>query len=299
MRARTREGAARRVWRTPLLVAVLGLALVGDAWGDAPGDGKVEAPSASAAAAAADEAAPAPPAPPTPIDLAAGWPVELDRKRIDDASWRLLRAFDEGSRAGLTALAEASWPPGITADLLLACRFSEPTASYGELDERDFSVWIRMWDAVPAPRWRYPPTGESLAPYGLRVYRVQMQETVNSTLPEESLGSGVFEAHAAVDGDGKVWVFAACDEYLPGGDYAHRVTDGEVGGYTDEEQWGDLLLGFRNLGPLGQQDFCDDYRTGGAKATRDWFVDGGYFPPTLTVDVVRAFLDPRCPEPVA
>lgn len=298
MRHRDRAGTTRRAWRTPLLVALVGLALVGDAWDIAPGDGGATATAASAVAADVAPARPAP-RPPTPIDLAAGWPVELDRERIEGASALLVRAFEEGSRAGLTALGEASWPPGVTADVLLACRFSEPTPSFAELDARRFTIEIRMLDPRPRPRWRYPPTGESLAQYGLRVYRVMMQEVATSDAPEEDRSGEWFEAHAAVDGDGKVWMFAACDDYLPGGEYAHRVTDGEVGGYTDEEQWGDLLLGFRSLGPLGRQDFCDDYRTGGAQATRDWFVDGGYFPPTLTVDVVREFLDPRCPEPVA
>jgi hypothetical protein len=291
---------AARPWWAPIaaaLVVVLGVgALVLEVRGSSAADDTAALPASE------PDPAPAPaaePRPPTEIDLAAGWPIARDRALIEEASedWRL--AFEDGSRAGFTAMAEASWPPGLTADAILACKFSEPTPSYAELDDRGFTLWLRTVEPQPDPRWRYPPTGEPLSSYGLRVYRVIAQEVVTSSEEDENRSSEPFPAHVAVGFDGVVVQFPQCFEYLPGGEYAHRVTDGEVGGYTDDEQWGDLLLGFRNLGPIGQQDFCDEYRERGAKATRDWFVDENYFPPTLTVEVVREFLDPRCPAPTA
>jgi pyruvate/2-oxoglutarate dehydrogenase complex dihydrolipoamide acyltransferase (E2) component len=143
------------------------------------------ADSAQPAAAAPAPTAPAPTTPPPPsppppgsdevpfignINPSLGWPWVEDLERMAAFPALLDAAFDMGAKEGMRFLAAHSWPDGYTADAMLACRTSEPTPTYAELDADAHRYRVEFRPVSPAPGFQYPPTGEYPADSGLRVY---------------------------------------------------------------------------------------------------------------------------------
>ena len=61
----------------------------------------------------------------------------------------------------------------------------------------------------------------------------------------------------AVRPDGTVVMFPMCFPFLPGQFLAHRVTDGDVGGYTDAEAEGDIRVIFTGSPSHLQAEVCE------------------------------------------
>jgi hypothetical protein len=203
----------------------------------------------------------APPPPPgerPPIaitDPDLDWPFDEDVERMAAFPALLDAAFDAGSAAGLELLAQHSWPDGYTADAMLACRTSEPTPTYAELDADGWRYRVDFIPISPAPGFQYPPTGEYPADLGLRVYLgrliVVTEEGGEAVHTFDDIG------RLAVRADGRVVMFPTCFPFLPGQMLEHRVTDGDIGGYTDAEAEGDIRLIFTSSPPHLQAEVCE------------------------------------------
>ncbi len=61
----------------------------------------------------------------------------------------------------------------------------------------------------------------------------------------------------AVRPDGRVVMFPTCFPFLPGQVLEHRVTDGNIGGYTDAEAEGDIRLIFTSSPSRLQEEVCE------------------------------------------
>ena len=251
--------------RITVLTAGLASLLLAGCSADLPTEdptGAAEAP----AEAPAPEPSPAP-APPTPApdtddlppiagfnpDL--GWPWTDDLERMASFTELVDAAFDAGAEAGLRFLAERAWPDGYTADAMLACRTSEPTPTYAELDADGYRYRMEFFPFSPAPGFQYPPTGEYPAEYGLRVYLGRI--IVVTEEGGEAVDTFDDVARMAVRPDGTVVLFPACFPFLPGQFMEHRVTDGHVGGYTDAEAEGDVRLIFLSSPSHLQVEVCE------------------------------------------
>jgi hypothetical protein len=262
-RSASRRGIVAGVVTTLVLAACSGTAAPDDAADDAAGgieDGST-APTTTT---------PAPIAPPTQppaeddaddlppigrINPDLDWPWTEDLARMDAFPALLDAAFEAGTKEGLRFLAAHSWPDGYTADALLACRVPEPTPTYRELDA---DGWRYRWEfrpVSPAPGFQYPPTGEHPAASGLRVYLGRL--IVVTERAGETVHTFDDIGRMAVRGDGTVVMFPTCFEFLPGQILEHRVTDGDVGGYTDAEAEGDIRLIFTNSPSHLQAEVCE------------------------------------------
>jgi hypothetical protein len=166
-------------------------------------------------------------------------------------------AFDRGAAAGFRFLAAHSWPDGFAADALLACLTPEPTPTYAQLDARRYRQRVEFRPVSLAPGFLYPPTGEYPADSGLTVVLGRLIVTTE----ERGEDVGAFDdiGRMAVRPDGSVVLFPMCFPFLPGEILAHRVTDGDVGGYTDAEAEGDIRLLFGNSPPSAQAEACERF----------------------------------------
>ena len=273
----------RDMGRITTLTAALAALLVVGCSADRATEDPTGAPDAAAEAPADTPApepapAPAPQTPPTP-DLAPDpdpdpderprilvtdpdldWPFDDDVDRMLAFPALVDAAFDEGAEAGLRFLAEHSWPDGYSADALLACRTSEPTPTYAELDADGYRYRIDFDPLFHAPGFQYPPTSEYPASFGLRVYLgrliVVTEESGEAVDTYDDVG------RMAVHPDGRVVMFATCFPFLPGQFLEHRVTDGHVGGYTDAEAEGDIRLIFLGSPPNLQAEVCERHAAG-------------------------------------
>jgi hypothetical protein len=184
-----------------------------------------------------------------------GWPLDEDAERMAAFPALLDAAFEGGAAAGLRFLAEHAWPDGYTADAMLACRTSEPTPTYAELDADGWRYRVDFIPLFPAPGFQYPPTGEYPAELGLRVYLGRL------IVVTEEAGAAVdtFDdiGRLAVRADGSVVMFPTCFPFLPGQMLEHRVTDGRIGGYTDAEAEGDIRLIFMSSPAEAQAEVCE------------------------------------------
>jgi hypothetical protein len=184
-----------------------------------------------------------------------GWPLREDEARIAAFPAQLDAAFDAGAQAGFRFLAERAWPDGFTADAMLACRTPEPTPSYRELDAQGFRYRFALGGPVPVPGFVYPPTGEYPSSLGVRTYLVRLTVRIE----RDGEVDEVFEEfdRIAVRADGTVVTFPTCFEFLPGGNLAHRVTDGRVGGYTDTEAEMDVRVIFERSPLSARSAVCE------------------------------------------
>lgn len=182
------------------------------------------------------------------------WPFTEDLARLDAFHVALDAAFDAGAEAGLTFLAEHSWPEGYTADALLACRHSEPTPTFADLDARGWRYRSGFAVVSPAPGFRYEPTGEYPAESGVRPY---LGRLIIHTL---TFGSDPYVhddiGRMIVLPDGRATLLPTCFPFLPGGLLEHRVNDGHVGGYTPEEAVADVRLEFAFSQDERQAELC-------------------------------------------
>ncbi len=266
--SRSSPHAARRaVGAAVLALLVVGCAAAPDERAGAP-EG-ITAPESTAEPAPAPVPVPAPepepaPAPaadpdraPHPFDRTnpdLGWPFAADVELILAHEDAMNAAFDAGAEAGFAFQAAHSWPDGFTADALLACRVDEPTPTWAELDARGYRVRFTIASPLPAPYFQYPPTGEYPFDSGLRVY--VMLYRAETIVDGEVVNMFEDPARAAVRPDGTVTMFPTCFEYLPGEILAHRVTDGDVGGYTDAEAAGDVRFLMTNSPREAQFEVC-------------------------------------------
>ena len=219
----------------------------------------------AAAAAPTPPPAPATPPPTTPEtserpriaitnpDL--DWPFDDDLDRIEAFPALLDAAFDAGAKEGMRFLAAHSWPDGYTADAMLACRTSEPTPTYAELDADAHRYRVEFRPVSPAPGFQYPPTGEYPADSGLRVYLGRLIVVTEERGTEVDTFDDI--GRLAVRADGTVVMFPTCFPFLPGQFLAHRVTDGDVGGYTDVEAEGDIRVIFTSSPSPLQAEVCE------------------------------------------
>ena len=219
----------------------------------------------AAAAAPTPPPAPATPPPTTPEtserpriaitnpDL--DWPFDDDLDRIEAFPALLDAAFDAGAKEGMRFLAAHSWPDGYTADAMLACRTSEPTPTYAELDADAHRYRVEFRPVSPAPGFQYPPTGEYPADSGLRVYLGRLIVVTEERGTEVDTFDDI--GRLAVRPDGTVVMFPTCFPFLPGQFLAHRVTDGDVGGYTDVEAEGDIRVIFTSSPSPLQAEVCE------------------------------------------
>ena len=129
------------------------------------------------------------------------------------------------------------------------------TPTWAELDARGYRIRFTIASPLPAAFFRYPPTGELPFDSGLRVYVVLYRA---ETIVEGEVVS-TFEdpARVAVRPDGTITMFPTCFPYLPGEFLAHRVTDGDVGGYTDAEAAGDVRLIMTSSPVEDQLEVCE------------------------------------------
>ena len=260
----------RGMGRITTLTAALAALLLAGCSADLATEDPSGAAEAPAEAPAPDPSpAPAPPAPaPETDDLPPiagfnpdlGWPWTDDLERMAAFTELVDAAFDAGAEAGLRFLAERAWPDGYTADAMLACRTSEPTPTYAELDADGHRYRMEFFPFSPAPGFQYPPTGEYPAEYGLRVYLgrliVVTEEAGEAVDTFDDIG------RMAVRPDGTVVVFPTCFPFLPGQFLEHRVTDGHVGGYTDAEAEGDIRMIFLNSPSHLQAEVCERHAAG-------------------------------------
>jgi hypothetical protein len=183
------------------------------------------------------------------------WPFAEDLERLEAFPALLDAAFDAGAAAGMRFLAEHSWPNGYTADAMLACRTSEPTPTYADLDADGHRYRVEFRPVSPAPGFQYPPTGEYPAELGLRVYLGRL--IVVTEEGGEAVHTFDDVGRLAVRADGRVVMFPTCFPFLPGQALEHRVTDGNIGGYTDAEAEGDIRLIFTSSPPGLQAEVCE------------------------------------------
>ena len=221
-----------------------------------------------------------------------GWPFAADVEAVLAHAAAANAAFDAGVEAGFAFQAAHSWPDGFTADALLACRVDEPTPTWAELDARGYRVRFTIVSPLPAPYFRYPPTGELPFDAGLRVYVVLYRaETI---VDGDIVNSFQDPARAAVRPDGTVTMFPTCFEYLPGEILAHRVTDGDVGGYTDAEAAGDVRFIMTNSPREAQLEVCGLLDTGDLATIAEMIL-----PPDVEaagLRIPRAVLEATLPE---
>lgn len=184
-----------------------------------------------------------------------GWPFDDDLDRIEAFPTLLGAAFDVGVSEGMRFLAGHSWPDGYTADAMLACRASEPTPTYADLDADAHRYRVEFRPVSPAPGFQYPPTGEYPADAGLRVYLTWLIVVTE----QGGVAVDTFNdiGRLAVRPDGTVVMFPTCFPFLPGQFLAHRVTDGDVGGYTDAEAEGDIRVIFTSSPSHLQAEVCE------------------------------------------
>jgi hypothetical protein len=256
-------GTIRRTLTASTLVALLLAGCGGD-----PGPDPTATPSPDATATddpeptpdqtdqtdAADAADPAPVPPIASINPELDWQWAEDLARMEAFPALADAAFDAGNAEGMRFLAATSWPDGFTADALLACLTSEPTPTYAELDAIGHRFRFAFDPVSPAPGFIYPPTGEYPAADGLRIYLgrriVTTEEDGEVVRTSDNIG------RMAIRPDGTVVMFPTCFEYLPGELLDHRVTDGDVGGYTDAEAEGDIRVLFSNSPRNAQDAVC-------------------------------------------
>ena len=262
------RSTGRRVGSMAVLTALL---LAGCSTQDAA-DPAADAPAPAPAPTSPPAPAPAAPAPPAPAAPAPGadasalppiatlnpnldWPWSDDLERMDAFPALVDAAFDAGAKEGLRFLAERAWPDGYSADALLACRTEEPTPTYAELDADGHRYRVEFRPVSPAPGFQYPPTGEYPADFGLRVYLGRLivitEEAGEPVHTFDDIG------RMAVRPDGAVVMFPTCFPFLPGQFLEHRVTDGDVGGYTDAEAEGDIRLIFAGSPKALQDQVCE------------------------------------------
>lgn len=232
-----------------------------DASTDAPAG--MAAPAPAPAPSAPSPAAPAPRADASALPPIAAlnpdldWPWSDDLERMDAFPTLVDAAFDAGAKEGLRFLAERAWPDGYSADALLACRTEEPTPTYAELDADGHRYRVEFRPVSPAPGFQYPPTGEYPADLGLRVYLGRLivitEEAGEPVHTFDDIG------RLAVRPDGAVVMFPTCFPFLPGQFLAHRVTDGDVGGYTDAEAEGDIRRIFTGSPKALQDEVCEQH----------------------------------------
>lgn len=245
---------------------------------DTPGTPDTAEPDAGPGAGTGAESDPAAPSPtplpaPTPapdpsdtlppiarINPDLGWPWDEDLERLAAFPGLVDAAFDEGAREGLRFLAEHSWPDGYTTEAMLACRTSEPTPTYAELDAEGWRYRVDFLPGTPVPGFQYPPTGEYPVDFGLRGYAGLL--TVITEVDGEPVNTFEDIARLAVRPDGTVAMFPTCFPFLPGQYLEHRVTDGDVGGYTDAEAEGDIRVIFAGSPPEAQAQVCERLAAG-------------------------------------
>ena len=182
------------------------------------------------------------------------WPFADDIELAIGLAERMTAAFDAGNEAGFAFMAAHSWPDGFTADTLLACRIDEPTPTWAELDAQDHHYRFEIRGPIPVPGFQYPPTGEYPAESGLRPYLTYF--VVERYADGEVIDAHDYPARVAIRPDGTAAMFPTCFEYLPGEFLAHRVTDGDVGGYTDAEAAGDVRLIMTSSPVADQLEVC-------------------------------------------
>ncbi len=221
-----------------------------------------------------------------------GWPFAADVELILAHEDAMNAAVDAGAEAGFAFQAAPSWPDGFTADALLACRVDEPTPTWAELDARGYRVRFTIASPLPAPYFQYPPTGEYPFDSGLRVY--VMLYRAETIVDGEVVNMFEDPARAAVRPDGTVTMFPTCFEYLPGEILAHRVTDGDVGGYTDAEAAGDVRLLMTNSPREAQLEVCGLFDAGDLATIAEMVL-----PPDVEaagLRIPRAVLEATLPE---
>lgn len=260
----------RGTWRTLAATAALAALLLAGCGGDpgaaptptpdptAPADPEPTTGPTEPATEPATEPPTAPAAGPLPpiarINPDLDWPWAEDLARMEAFPAEADAAFDAGAKAGYAFLAERAWPDGFTADAMLSCLTSEPTPTYAELDAVGHRFRFEFRPVSPAPGFEYPPTGEFPARYGLRIYLgrriVTTEEGGEVVRTSDDIG------RMALRPDGTAVLFPTCFEYLPGELLDHRVTDGDVGGYTAAEAEGDIRVIFLSSPAHLQDEVC-------------------------------------------